>query len=285
MAAEDRIAHPWRAEMTDLARAFSGAFLFGIPLLFTMEMWWIGQYAEPWKLVLLLGLTLIANLGLNYFAGFKPGQGWGNAIEETIDAVAAGVVASGVVLVTLDRIAIGDPLDSVLGKIILQSVPLSIGASLANIVFQKGDSRQGDDGPDPDYHPWKALFNDIGATAIGGIFIGVSIAPTDEVPMLAAGMDGPHEAALVLLSLLIAYGIVFVSGFDRTSMPVENPGPFQRPLTETTASYLVSLLVAALILYMFDRIDAQDPVNSIVSQVIVLGLPTTVGGAAGRLAV
>lgn len=282
---DDRLAHPWRTEITDLARAFSGAFLLGIPLLFTMEMWWIGSYAEPWKLVLLLGLTLAANLGLNYFAGFKPGHGWGLAVEETIDAVAVGIVASAVVLVVLNRIALGDPLDAVLGKIIVQTVPLSIGASLARIVFGRDEGRQGDDGPDADYHPWKALLNDLGATAIGGVFLGVSIAPTDEVLMLASGMSGLHEAALVVLSLLVGYIIVFASGFDRTTVAVDNPGPFQRPLTETTVAYVVSLLIAALSLYLFDRIDPADPFNSVMSQVIVLALPTTVGGAAGRIAV
>ena len=59
------------------------------------------------------------------------------------------------------------------------------------------------------------------------------------------------------------YGVVFVSGFDRTSMTVDNPGPFQRPLTETTAAYIVSLLVAALSLYLFDRIDFAGPVMGI----------------------
>lgn len=282
---DDTPAHPWRTEMTDLARAFSGAFLFGIPLLFTMEMWWIGAYAEPWKLVLLLGLTLVANLGLTYFAGFKPGHGWGQAVEQMIEAVSVGVVASAVVLVVLNRITVADPLDSILGKIIVQSVPLSIGASLSSVVFGPGEDRQGDDGPDADYHPWKALFNDLGATAIGGVFLGVSIAPTDEVVMLAAGMSWLHEAALVVLSLLIGYGVVFVSGFDQTSMTVDNPGPFQRPLTETTAAYIVSLLVAALSLYLFDRIDFAEPFHSVMSQVIVLALPTTIGGAAGRIAV
>lgn len=282
---DDRLTHPWRTELTNLARAFSGAFLFGIPLLFTMEMWWIGSYAEPWKLVLLLGLTLAANLGLNYFAGFKPGHGWHRAIEQTAIAVAVGVVASAVVLAIFNRIAIGDPLDSAIGKVIVQSVPLSIGASLAKILFRPGDDRHGDDGPDADYHPWQALFNDLGATAIGGVFLGVSIAPTDEILMLAAGMSWLHEAGLVLLSLLIGYGVVFVSGFDRTSMTVDDPGPFQKPLTETTAAYIISLLVAALLLYLFDRIDFTDPFHAIMSQVIVLALPTTIGGAAGRIAV
>ncbi len=32
--------------------------LFALPLLMTMEMWWLGFYLEPWRLALLLGSSL-----------------------------------------------------------------------------------------------------------------------------------------------------------------------------------------------------------------------------------
>ena len=31
----------------DLLRAFGGAMLFSLPMLMTMEMWWLGFYMEP----------------------------------------------------------------------------------------------------------------------------------------------------------------------------------------------------------------------------------------------
>lgn len=283
-----RVAHDeeqssWKRELGAFGRAFSGAFLFGVPLLFTMEMWWIGTYADLWKLVVFLLLALSANLGLTYFAGFKQNRTALQFIDQAIDAVAVGVVGSFVVLVVLNRISLSDPLDSIVGKIIVQAVPLSIGASLANIVFNKGEGRQGEDSALD--RPWLSLVNDIGATAIGGIFIGFSIAPTDEVPMLAAGMSFPHELALVGLTLFIGYLIVFVSGFDPEVHGQQQPGLFQRPLTETTLAYLVSLIVALVALFLFDRIEVRDPLQTVVSQTLVLGMPTMVGGAAGRLAV
>lgn len=283
--ARDDDQSSWKREIGAFGRAFSGAFLFGIPLLFTMEMWWIGSYADLWKLVAFLFLALVANLGLTYFAGFKDDRTALQFVDQAIDAVAVGVVGSLVVLVVLNRVSLfADPLDSIAGKIIVQAVPLSIGASLANIIFQKGQDRQGDDGSSAD-HPWKALVNDLGATAIGGIFVGFSIAPTDEVPMLAAGMAYPHELALIGLTLAIGYLIVFVSGFDPQVLGQKQPGLFQRPLTETAVAYLVSLLVALVALYLFDRIEIGDPLQTVVSQTLVLGMPTMVGGAAGRLAV
>ena len=62
-------------------------------------------------------------------------------------------------------------------------------------------------------------------------------------------------------------------------------GFFQRPITETAMAYIISLLVALLELYLFDQIGFSTPLQWVVVQTIVLGLPTAVGGAAGRLVI
>lgn len=273
---------PWRRELDAYARAFAGAFIFGIPLLFTMEMWWIGEYADRGKLLAFLAIALIANFGLNYVSGFRREWTLAATIEETIEVVAVGVVAAAGMLLVLNRIGPGDPLDSVLGMIAIQAVPLSIGASVANEVFRRDPERgrAGDPGDD-ELPAWQELLSDVGGTIIGGIFIGFSIAPTEEVRMLAAGLDYPHLVIVVAFTLLISYGIVFASGFDAA----QPEGPFQDPVTETTLAYAVSLAVAFVTLYLFDQIALSDPLLSTVEQVIVLAVPTTVGGAAGRLVV
>jgi putative integral membrane protein (TIGR02587 family) len=277
----------WKDELDAFLRAFAGAYIFGIPLLFTMEMWWIGKYATGWQLLTFIGVALIANLGLTYAAGFKHESTFATTIDETVDAVAVGIVGATVMLAVLNQIRPGDPLDVVLGKIVLQAVPLSIGASVANQVFgtrrnRKSRAGSGNGSTNGDtLPPWQALFSDVGATVIGGIFIGASIAPTDEIPMIAAALDYWHLIAVVLFSLLLSYGIVFASGFD--GQPDE--GLFQHPFTETMLAYLVSLGVSFGALYLFGQITFDDPLLSIAEQVIALAVPTTVGGAAGRLVV
>lgn len=272
----------WKQELNDYARAFAGAFIFGVPLLFTMEMWWIGEYIDYRKLMLFLAAALIANFGLVHVAGFKRESTFGSNVNQAFDAVAVGIVSAAVVLVILNQIRPSDPLESILGRIALQAVPLSIGASVANQVFgTRGErSRNGGNGDAP-LNPAQALISDIGATIIGGIFIGFSIAPTEEVPMLAAALDYWHLLALVGFSLLISFVIVFASGFDEPAPD----GPFQQPFTETMLAYLVSLIVAFSVLYLFDQITLHEPAMSIVEQTLVLAVPTTIGGAAGRLVV
>lgn len=199
-----------------------------------------------------------------------------------MEVVAIGVVAATVMLLVLNRIQPSDPIDTILGKVLIEAVPLSIGASISNEVFgRRGEkSRQGEQ-KDGQMKPWQELFSDVGATIIGGIFIGFSIAPTEEVPTLAAGLDYGHMIALVAFSVLLSYAIVFASGFDQ---PVPE-GLFQHPITETALAYVVSLLVAFVALYLFDRIETGDPLRFIVEQTLVLAVPTTVGGAAGRLVI
>lgn len=273
----------WKAELNAFTRAFSGAYIFGIPLLFTMEMWWIGEHISAWHILTFLVVALFANVGLSYAAGFKTRSTFSTTLDEAVDAVAVGIIGAAVMLLILNQIRIDEEMHTILGKVLLQAVPLSIGASVANQVFGTPDDRRSRHGPNngKKLTPWQALFSDVGATAIGGVFIGASIAPTEEIPMIASALDYWHLIAVVAFSLIVSYGIVFASGFDGEL----DEGPFQHPFTETMLAYVISLIVAFAALYLFGQISFSDPPLSIAGQVIVLAVPTTVGGAAGRLVV
>jgi putative integral membrane protein (TIGR02587 family) len=299
---------PWRKELDDFIRALSGAFLFGVPLLYTMEMWWIGDYSELWRLGVFLGLALVVNFSLARFAGFKQEPPTlARSLNETVDAVAVGVLASLIVLVTLNRITLEDPLDSILGKVIIQAVPLSLGASAANIILafrvpqrddapgaeaggaggqggqEHGAAGQGEGARQTSGRHRHGLLADLGATIIGGLFISLSIAPTEEIPTLAAGLTYVHEIALIVLSLALTYAIVFESGFDPQRSDTQNRGPFRQPWTKTVTAYVVALGVAGAALFLFQQVEPGDPIGEILAQTLALGLPASIGGAAGRL--
>lgn len=277
----------WRDELGDILRAIGGGFIFAIPLLYTMEMWTIGTTAELWKLLVFLGVALLISLALarSRSGGFKEETHPFAAVEQAVDGVAVGIIGAAIVLVVLNRIQPGDPLESTLGKIIAQAVPIAIGAAVASAVFgPSGErSRAGDDDESAPQDTRQALLADLGATAVGSIFLAFSIAPTEEVALLAAELTTAHLVALVGLSLLVSYVIVFASGYG--SGQREQPGPFQSPLAETVLAYVVALLVALSALALFDRVEVGDPPREIISQVLVLSFPATVGGAAGRLVV
>jgi uncharacterized membrane protein len=56
-------------------------------------------------------------------------------------------------------------------------------------------------------------------------------------------------------------------------------------MSETVMSYLVSLLISAFLLWFFQQLSFDDPWSMWLRYTLILGLPATVGGAAGRLAI
>jgi hypothetical protein len=60
-----------------------------------MEMWWIGVFADLWKLLVFLGLTFAVSLPLIYFAGFKDeGRSFRDVLDQAIDAMSAWICST-----------------------------------------------------------------------------------------------------------------------------------------------------------------------------------------------
>lgn len=275
----------WRGEFNDLIRGSCGGFLFGIPLLYTMEVWWIGSFIEPPMMLAAVATAFVAVFLLNRTAGFRKTQNirFGDAVKDTIEAMAIGFVCTTIILVLLREITLDVSRDEALGKVLFEGIPFSIGVALANLFLSgKGEANQQNG---KENSVINATIADVGATAIGASIIAASIAPTDEVAMLAAGISAPWLLALMAASLLISYGIVFESGFANQDRRRQQRGLFERPLSETVMSYLVALTVAAFLLWFFQQLQFDDPLSMWLRYTLILGLPATVGGAAGRLAV
>ena len=100
--------------------------------------------------------------------------------------------------------------------------------------------------------------------------------------MLAAGLTYGHQLSLIGLSLAVTYAIVYESGFDPQRRTPQQ-GPFRCPSAQTALAYVVSLVVAVGLLSLFNQIALDEPLTTIVTRSLVLGLPVAVGGAAGRL--
>jgi putative integral membrane protein (TIGR02587 family) len=279
----------WRREFNDLIRGVSGGFLFGIPLLYTMEVWWVGSSVEPLRLLIAIALTFAILFLLNQTAGFRGTSDvrFSEAVIDSIEALALGLFCTACVLVLLQEITLNTSLGEALGKLIYESVPFALGVSLANQLLNDKDENTPEQQPKQSKQQRKinSAFADIGATFIGAMIIGFNIAPTDEVTMLAAATSGPWLISLVAASLLISYGIVFAANFSNQKKRQQQEGVFQDPFSETAIAYLASLVAAALMLWFFNKLTFDESWSTWLSYIIVLGLPTTVGGAAGRLAI
>ena len=285
---------PWLAELDDLMRGVAGAFLFGAPFLYTMEVWWKGNFTSPPRMLLALGIAYAALVLLDLRGGFRAERRrpWARVFLDSLEALAIAIVTAALSLVLIGIITPNTGLEAAMGSVVMEALPFGVGVGIANHVLPRRDEEDapaGGAGAGPSRHQWhghawRGTLADAGATTLGAIILAASIAPTDEVPMIASALSPPRLLAVIAGSLLLSYVIVFEAEFGAQEARRSQPGLFQSPLSETLVSYLISLLVSVLMLWLFQLLRVEDPYGQWVGYAVVLGLPATIGGAAGRLA-
>lgn len=257
-----------------------------------METWWIGETVSMPRALAFIGLAYLLNLAFVSVTGFRGRKaGSRHPLTEALEATGMAVIAAVVLLTLLHQILPGMPLDVLVGRIAVDMLPISLGVSVAHQILAPNDSRTGenesaagdDAGEDQKHLP--PLVMDVGAAFAGALFLALSIAPTEEVPMLATEVPVAYLPVVVIFSLVVTYAIVFEAGFGGRDQRRQTSGLFQRPATETVLAYVTSLLVCAIILWLYGQIDFGDEWFTAYSQIIILGLPASIGAAAGRLAV
>jgi putative integral membrane protein (TIGR02587 family) len=280
---------PWKDELEDLMRGVAGAFLFGAPFLYTMEVWWKGSFSEPAHMLLSLGIAYLALIVLDIRGGFRGSHSrtFGRTLTDSAEALAIALLASAFGLMLIGMIGPETGIQTTCGRIVTEALPFSIGVGIANsVLHQESESQEEQEPQEPEEQQdtVKATLADAGASALGAVILAASIAPTDEIPAIAAALSIPWLLLFVAASLLLSYVIVFEAEFGRQSERRSQTGLFQSPLSETLVSYLISLCMALLMLWLFRLVRPGDPFSQWVTYTIVLGFPATIGGAAGRLA-
>jgi len=287
----------WTKEIYEIVRGAAGGFLFGIPLLYTFEVWQAGSYIKPYLMLSVLAITYLVVFFFNRIEGFRRRKRTtlSDVILESIEALAIAITCATLILFLLQRINFDISLEEALGKITFESVPFSLGVALSRLILSENEpknfsnpSRKTQDFMDKKLQKVKGVnetLADLGGTITGAIIIAFSIAPTDEVTELGVGASPPWLIAIMAASLLISYLIVFAAGFANQKQRRQQQGIFQTPESETVFSYLISLFASVLMLLLFQKVSFADPWFLWMRYTIVLGLPASIGGAAGRLAV
>ena len=247
--------------LLDVTRALSGGLLFGVPLLYTMEVWWTGTHTAPTRMLTILVLLAVVLFVLMKTAGFRSQRDVrvADAVADTVEALAIGLVVTAAVLFMLRQVTLETPARTVLGTIIWESIPFCLGVGVTRFILDGDGGSDGSDGSEASGgsehagDAWSATLGDLGATVIGAVFIVLSIAPTDEVPMVASSMSPAWLLGMMVASLAASYAIVFVAGFSRQDHRHAQPGVLQRPITETVIAYLIGLPVSALLLVLISE--------------------------------
>lgn len=249
----------------------------------TMEMWFLGFYAHPARMLLFLLLNLVILVGLSRFGGFERTS---SLAEDVLDALAAygvAILASAVILSLFGVLAPAMPLDELSGKIAIQSVPASFGAMLARKQFTAGPGD--DDAVLEDQAVRRAGYGgELFLMMAGALFLAFNMAPTEEMILIGYQMSPMHSLALMLASLLLLHVLVFAVGFAGQERAPEGYGVSRTLLAFTIPGYGIALLVSLYVLWTFGRTDGTE-LRQIAAAVTVLGFPAALGAAIARLVV
>jgi putative integral membrane protein (TIGR02587 family) len=259
-----------------LARAFGGALIFSLPILMTMEMWWLGFSMNEFKLVLLMLLTIPLLIGLSHYMGFEETFGLKDDALDAFVALAVGFVAGAVTLSLFSVIGSGMSAHEIIGKISIQAVPGSIGAMFAQ------SELGGKEGKKEEKRRHAGYGGEIFIMAAGALFLAFNVAPTEEMMLIAHQMSAWHSIALALVSLLVMHAFVYALEFQGTAEIPPGTPVWSIFLRFTIVGYAVALLISLYILWTFGRTDGLA-LHQIISILVVLGFPSAVGAAAARL--
>jgi putative integral membrane protein (TIGR02587 family) len=259
----------------DLARAFGGALLFSLPLLMTMEMWWLGFSLPPARLAVFLLVALPLLFGLALYAGFSARhRGLGHALLDTLVALAVGFLTAAAVLALFGVLEPGAPPRQIAGQLVLQAVAGAMGALLAGRQLSAGAEKVGDE--DEAAYPGELFL-----MVAGALFLALNMAPTEEMILIAYRMNALHVAALMFVSLIVMHAVVYRVGFAGQEV---HDRPFAAFIHYTLAGYGLVLLTSLYVLWVFGRTQGQG-IAEIVDAVVVLSFPGALGAAAARLLV
>lgn len=268
-------AHPAVA----LGRALAGALIFALPMLMTMEMWFLGFYIDRLRLALLIAAMLPLLVGLAHFVGFEETFGWREDVRDALVALAVGAVASGLILWLLGAVTRDAPLDEIVGKVALQTVAASIGALLAT--SQLGGEGSGD-GEDEQPHRPSNYLGELFFMMVGALFLSLNVAPTEEIVLIAYRIGPGQELLLALLSLSAMHAFVYAVNFHGAEPRPEDAGFWGLFLRFSVVGYAVVLLTSCYVLWTFGRLEGITFEEQL-SATIVLAFPGAIGAAGARL--
>ena len=269
--------------LREYGRGLAGGLIFSLPLLYTMEVWAEGSIARPERLLGYLGFIFVLLLGYNRYAGMRHDASWTEVAIDSVEELGLGVLTAAVILYLIGRIGGASTFAEALGQIIMEAGVVAIGFSVGTAQLGAGDEAgAGMGGARRKKEPEHVRFGgQLVITFCGAILFAANVAPTEEILIVAIETTPLRLLGLATLSLLIGALVLYFTNFASASRysPTETHGQAWRG---TVITYAVALVASAAILWFFGRFDDQG-LEVRISQIVVLGLPATLGASAGRL--
>lgn len=286
------MARTVKQSATEYARGIAGGFLFSLPLLYTMEVWWRGFIAPPLHLIGFVAGTFVLLLGYNRYSGMRRDATFTEVAIDSVEELGIGLVVSTIILLALNRISSGMHLDEILGKVVIEAMSVAIGVSVGTAqlkdkrsekddVGMAGDSKSGAQSPERADAVKSVPVKQMAVGCCGAVLLGSNIAPTEEVVRIASDATAFHLVALSLMSMALMGVIYYYSNF-RGASRIAAPQNFAGKLAALMLMYCITLLVSGALLFLYGQFDGLS-MAACLSEVVVLGFPASIGTAAGSV--
>lgn len=117
--------------------------------------------------------------------------------------------------------------------------------------------------------------------AIGALFVSITMAPTDEMELMAAYASWPRLALVLVSSLLVTYLVLFELEFRGHESRTSRHDKLDQ-VGHTFVMYAVGTVTAAGLLAAFGQFEGK-PVAVWVQLTIVLAFPASIGASSARV--
>ncbi|HET8885801.1 MAG TPA: TIGR02587 family membrane protein [Salinimicrobium sp.] len=278
------MVHTIKRTLKEYGRGIIGGLIFSLPLIYTMEVWWAGFIAPPGYLLSAILVTFLLLLGYNRYAGMRKDSTFWEVCWDSVEEIGLAFIVSFLFLLLIDRINFEMSLDEIAGKVIVESMIVAIGISIGTAQLGQNDDDDDDDsGMDGDSKEGENAENGLIKTMIlsicGAVLFASSVAPTEEILMIAVEAQTAHLLLMVFLSLILSSIILYFSDFKGSK--TKDIG-IKKMILHISIGYVIALAVSFAFLLFFGRTDGNS-FEIVLAQMIVLALPGTIGASAGRL--
>ena len=275
--ANDHVATTSRQYAVALSRAFAGALIFCLPLLMTMEMWWLGFYLEPWRLAQFTLGNVVLLYGLSNVAGFEESHNW---LDDVLDAFAAYFVAAvtaGALLFLMGAIRPDMTFAEITGLIAVQAVPASFGAMIGAKLLGEGEEIE-----ETEY--WRKTYSgQLFLMLAGALFLSFTFVPTEEMVLISFQIDHWLALGILLVSLILLHGILYLVGFRGQEGRLGRSHGYLL-LHHTLPGYAIALAAGLYLLWSFGRLEGLD-LGAALLAAIVVGLAAAIGAGIARVVI
>ena len=266
--------------LREYGRGVAGGLMFSLPLLYTMEVWWAGFIAHPYRLLAYVVVTFLLLLGYNRYAGLRRDSSMKEVAIDSVEEMGIGLLLAGLVLFLVGRITLGMPTNEIVGLIVVEAMTVAIGVSIGTA--QLGAGGKEDEGLRGGSSKNEIHFGGQMVLAfLGAVLFAANLAPTEEIIIVAIETSWLRLIGLAVFSLLIAFLILHYSDFKGAEEFVSADHP-TLILLGTVLTYAIALTASAMILWFFGRFDGVTMYTAL-AQTVALGLAATLGASAGRL--